>query len=193
MMRKKLFRCMGGVLAAMSLLLAVGVQTPVKANAAMWGRDFVEYVPSYCNVNLTYAKMGQVTLDNLDNSGPAVLVYEHTTSGSVQASLAVSSSFTAEVDGIVAKCSAECGISVGTSTTWSAGTQTGASMTVDAGMFGNIIAYRPGVSTGGGLKYKVYNLNYPDNYWYETKSVGNSYLPATSYIHYVNAQKPFQF
>ena len=192
-MKKKVLKCVGGILTAMSLLLAVGVQSPVKANAAMWGKDFVEYVPSYTRVNYTYAKMGQVTLDNRENPGTAVLEYQHTTSGSVQASMGISTTCKAEVDGIIAKCSMESGMSLGLSTSWSAGTNTGVSVTVQPKMFGKITAYRPGVSTGGGLKYKVYNLNYPSNYWYETKSVGNSFMPATSYIHYVISQKAYEF
>lgn len=188
------------------VIAAMLFQTPLTASAQqepeteiqpriMYIRTLVGYDPDYTTVNYTYARMGQVTLDNRSNKkGEVTLTYKHTSSGTVEASISGHTKFSAEADVVFAKCSSETGISVGVSCSWTAGVETGVSMQVAPGYFGKIIGYCPGVTTEGGLVYDVYNLDYPNSpHWHETVELGTSYVPATNYVHYVTDQRPYQF
>jgi hypothetical protein len=160
---------------------------------AMFIREFQRYDSSYFNTNYTYRLMGQATIDNRNNVTTVTLYYENTTSDTVEAFISSTNNMSAEAQSLFAKVSATVGFTVGSSRTWNAGTKTGTSLPVLKGNFGKIRGYCPGVTTSGGFVYKVYNLDYPSNYWFETTTVSNAFAPATSYIHYVTEQYPYVF
>jgi hypothetical protein len=159
----------------------------------MYIKTLERYDPTFTTVNYEARLMGQVTVDNRGNTEPATLHYQNTTSSTFTASISNTSNVSAEAGVLFAKCSAQTGLTVGASKSWTSGTMTGISMVVSPGNFGKLRAYCPGITTSGGFVYKVYNLDYPSNYWYETTSVSNAIAPITNYVHYIPEQKPIVF
>lgn len=159
----------------------------------MFIRKFVRYDQSYVSINYTYSLMGQVTINNINNSTTVNLQYQNTTSNTINASISGTTNTSVEATALFAKVSASVGFTVGASRSWSSGTMTSCILPVSPGNFGKIKGYCPGSTTSGGFVYKVYNLDYPDNYWYETTPVSNAQAPSTNYIHYVTEQHPYVF
>lgn len=89
--------------------------------------------------------------------------------------------------------SASVGFTVTGTRSWSTGTRTSVVLPVQPGNFGKISGYCPAVTTSGGFVYKVYNIDVPSNYWYETTPVSGALAPAETYIHYVTEQHPYIF
>ena len=82
------------------------------------------------------------------------------------------------------KMSAEVGVSVTVTRSWTSGTNAGASYYVPIGLFQAMQVYIPAVKTAGRLKYKVYMDGYPNNYFYSYKTLTESYAPQEGGVYF---------
>lgn len=60
----------------------------------------------------------------------------------------------------------------------------GASYSIPAKKFETLEVYIPGVKTSGRLKYKVYMDGYPNDYFYECKTLNTSTAPQKDSVHF---------
>ena len=79
---------------------------------------------------------------------------------------------------------AEVGVEVTGSRSWTKGTSAGVSYSIAPGKFEVLNVYIPAVRTAGRLKYKVYMDGYPENVFYEYKTLTESYAPQKNSVHY---------
>lgn len=112
------------------------------------------------------------------------LGYEHTTSGTVTASIAGHTNLSAEANLVYASMEAETGVSVSVSVSWTEGTTYAASYNVPPGNYENLVAYLPAVRTAGRLIYEVYMDGYPDNVFYQYDDLDPSYAPQSNGIYF---------
>ena len=70
------------------------------------------------------------------------------------------------------------------SRSWTKGTSAGVSYSIAPGKFEVLNVYIPAVRTAGRLKYKVYMDGYPENVFYEYKTLTESYAPQKNSVHY---------
>lgn len=145
-------------------------------------REFVGYDPSVNQRNLKYTHVGTVEGKNTSGSVATVYFY-YQTSGTTSASLGANVTTQAEINAIVSKVGVSLGITVTTSRSWTAGTNSGGSLVLNPGASGKISGYIPGVTFSGSLQYKVYMDGYEDNWWYEYKTVSNAYVPQSGYTY----------
>lgn len=145
-------------------------------------REFVGYDSSANSRNLKYTHVGTVEGKN-PTGNKATLYFYYQTSGTTSASLGSTVTTQVEIDAIIAKVNVSLGVTTSTSRSWTAGTNSGGSLELAPYTSGKISGYIPGVTTSGSLKYKAYTDSYPDNWWYEYKSVSNAYLPQIGYTY----------
>ena len=134
-------------------------------------RECVGYEPNYTNIDYTHKLLGSVSGDNTQGSSPMQITYQYEQSGT-------------EANVVFAKMQAEVGVEVTGSRSWTKGTSAGVSYSIAPGKFEVLNVYIPAVRTAGRLKYKVYMDGYPENVFYEYKTLTESYAPQKNSVHY---------
>lgn len=134
-------------------------------------RECVGYEPNYTNIDYTHKLLGSVSGDNTQGSSPMQITYQYEQSGTTTASIAGYANGTTEANVVFAKMQAEVGVEV-----------TGSR--IAPGKFEVLNVYIPAVRTAGRLKYKVYMDGYPENVFYEYKTLTESYAPQKNSVHY---------
>ena len=140
-------------------------------------RECVGYEPNYTNIDYTHKLLGSVSGDNTQGSSPMQITYQYEQSGTTTASIAGYANGTTEANVVFAKMQAEVGVEVTGSRSWTKGTSAGVSYSIAPGKFEVLNVYIPAVRTAGRLKYKVYMDGYPENVFYEYKTLTESYAP----------------
>ena len=135
-------------------------------------RECVGYEPNYTNIDYTHKLLGSVSGDNTQGSSPMQITYQYEQSGTTTASIAGYANGTTEANVVFAKMQAEVGVEVTGSRSWT------------KGKFEVLNVYIPAVRTAGRLKYKVYMDGYPENVFYEYKTLTESYAPQKNSVHY---------
>lgn len=144
----------------------------------------VDYEPNYTTMDYTYTYVGSVSGDNTNGSSPLQINYVYETSGTSSASISGYGSATAEAGIILSKMKAELKVEFTGTRSWTRGTASGATYSVSPGKFEVLNVYIPAAKTEGRLKYKVYMIGYPNNVFYEYKTLGTSYAPQKNSVHY---------
>lgn len=144
----------------------------------------VGYEPNSTSIVHEFKSIGTVSGDNRKGSSPITIKYEYTSSGSVSASISGYANASVEANYVLAKMKAQVGVEVTTTRSWTKGTSSGASYSIPAGKFETLGAYIPGVKTSGKLKYKVYMDGYPNDYFYEYKTLNTSTAPQKNSVHF---------
>ena len=147
-------------------------------------RECVGYEPNYTNIDYTHKLLGSVSGDNTQGSSPMQITYQYEQSGTTTASIAGYANGTTEANVVFAKMQAEVGVEVTGSRSWTKGTSAGVSYSIAPGKFEVLNVYIPAVRTAGRLKYKVYMDGYPENVFYEYKTLTESYAPQKNSVHY---------
>ena len=112
------------------------------------------------------------------------ITYQYEQSGTTTASIAGYANGTTEANVVFAKMQAEVGVEVTGSRSWTKGASAGVSYSIAPGKFEVLNVYIPAVRTAGRLKYKVYMDGYPENVFYEYKTLTESYAPQKNSVHY---------
>ncbi len=155
-----------------------------KGARGMYIRECVGYEPDYTEIDYTHTYIDRVYGDNTQGSAVLYLTYEYTTSGTTTASISGYSNSSTEANVVLTKMKAEIGVEVTFSRSWTEGKSAGVSYGVSPGKFEAIDVYIPAVKTSGRLKYKVYMDTYPDDVFYEYKTLNESYAPFNSSVYF---------
>lgn len=147
-------------------------------------RECVAYEPNYTQMKYEHKLLGSVSGDNTQGSSVLQVTYVYEQSGSVSASIGGYAKGSKEVNLVMAKMTAEVGIEVSATRSWTKGTAAGASYGIQPGKFEVLNVYIPAVKTAGRLKYKVYMDSNPSNVFYEYKTLSESYAPQKNSVHY---------
>lgn len=140
-------------------------------------RECVDYEPNYTNIDYTHKFLGSVSGDNTQGSSIMQVTYVYEDSGTTTASIAGYVNGSTEVNVVFGKMKVEAGVEVTGSRSWTKGTSAGVSYGIAPGKFEVLKVYIPAVRTAGRLKYKVYMDGYPENVFYEYKTLTESYAP----------------
>lgn len=147
-------------------------------------RECVAYEPNYTTIDYTHKLLGSVSGDNTKGSSTLQITYSYEQSGTTTASIAGHVNGSTEANVVFAKMQVEVGVEVAGSRSWTKGTSAGVSYGIAPGKFEVLNVYIPAVRTAGRLKYKVYMDGYPENIFYEYKTLSESYAPQKNSVHY---------
>lgn len=111
------------------------------------------------------------------------------------ASIAGHANGSTEANIVFGKMEVEVGVEVTGSRSWTKETSAGVSYGIAPGKFEVLSVYIPAVRTSGQLKYKVYVDGYPENVFYEYKTLSETYAPQKNSVHYkvtASSRSPIQ-
>lgn len=150
----------------------------------MYGKETVGYESDYQVLDLYYQEIGKISGANNTNEVMEISFTSYK-SGSVSTNIGLAVTGSYEQDLVLASVEIEVGIELSKTRTWTKGETYGAKINVAPGSNYVLTGYVPAVKTCGRIKYRVYDLNYPDGWCtYTYKQLGREvYIPAENYIH----------
>lgn len=147
-------------------------------------RECVDYEPNHTDIDYTHKFLGSVSGDNTQGSSTMQVTYVYEENGTTTASIAGYANGSTEANIVFGKMEVEVGVEVTGSRSWTKGTSAGVSYGIAPGKFEVLNVYIPAVKTSGRLKYKVYMDGYPEDVFYEYKTLAESYAPHKNSVHY---------
>lgn len=152
----------------------------------MYIRRLVGYDSTTNIVDMEYTLLGTSSATNNTSEIMTVYFYYQTTD-SVQSTITGTVSATEQVNLVLSTVSAEIGLSLATSVSWTRGTNSGSSSTVSPGKTVFLRGYIPGVTICGSIVTFVYMDPYEEDGWYEYKALNDIYIPIAGHVHVVSS------
>lgn len=178
---KKFFKCTMALAIVMAMTMSTTALAADDVGAieprGVFIRTCIGFDPDYTYEDDFHTLIGSLVWDNTDGLSPVTVTYQYEQSGSLEASIGAYLNGSAEFEYVLASMRAEAGVSVTATRTWTAGFTASGSYQVPAGVRQDLDVYIPAVVTAGRLNYEVYMDGYPENVFYEYKTLTESFAP----------------